>query len=115
MGTAESAKSPTLVTKAAGASATPEKYSRKNQRTTRTPGAENSTSVASSKTPGAVARVSLNGIRATKARMLATTTPASYHRTVTRPLPTIPPSGTAGSLAAAHPADHELFRDQGSL
>src|SRR3954468_7215249 len=90
MGTPESAKSPTLVTNAAGASATPEKYSPKNQRTSKTPGTENSTSVASSKTPGAVARASLNGMRATKASMLATTTQTSNHRTVKRPLPTIP-------------------------
>ena len=72
MGTAESAKSPTLVTKAAGTSATPEKYSPKNQRTSKRPGVENNTSVASSRTPGAVAKVSLNGKRAAKARMPAT-------------------------------------------
>src|SRR5919112_2407799 len=93
MGTAESAKSPTLATNAAGASATPEQYSPKNQRTTRTPGAENSTRVATSKAPGSVANGSLNGKRAAKARIPASTTPTSNHLTVKRPLPTIPPSG----------------------
>jgi len=61
MGTAESAKSPTPVTKAAGRIATPEKYSRKNQRTSKRPGVENSTSVARSRTPGTVSNVSLKG------------------------------------------------------
>src|SRR5215210_866095 len=120
MGTPESAKSPTLVTKAAGASAAPEKYSFQNHRASTVPGVRNRTSVASNRTPGAPAKAPRNGPMTANAVIPESTTQASNHRTLMRPLPTISsarherPASTCAP-SGTHPASSLRLRPQDPL
>src|SRR5215210_8119465 len=89
IGTASRPKSPTLVTKAAGASAAPEKYSLQNQRTINTPGVKNKTAVATKRRAGTVANTLLNGPKTAHAATTASTRLVSNHRRWMRPLFTL--------------------------